>query len=465
MGAAACQPRAGAHGSRARARRRSRCCARRRPSMHPTRGSGTTSGLALISLNRLDEALKAFNYSLAIAPLARALQRARIHHFRDDGKRAFEHANAAIRLDPRFFDAHLLLGDLYRKRRDAENTRKSYLAATRLAPNNARVRNAYAEYLAASGGSRKRARNIGASSRACSRAISRPPWARCFSFPPCTRATRTSSAGAPITPRDSIRCAVPPAASASPRRGRPCCRRGGPTSSSPTRGATTCELQRAFGTLMSEVLTRNVPGWMQPRKLPAPREKHARGFLQPLLLQLHRGPLLRVVDHAPGPQPLRDLRLLHQRAHRRRHARHHGRERQVPPHRGPLVRRRGPRDRRRRAGRPRVPGAGHARRDLLARFTSPGARAGGGLGTPDDDGPRERRLFPLVRCDGARGRRAPLQRGAGAASRARHPLRDARGERRGRAQGLRIARRRDRSTSCRSRCSRSCPTTTSCSPA
>ena len=113
-------------------------------------------GLALVSLDRMDEAQKTFNHALTLAPLATAhFNLARIYNLRDDTKRAFEHAEAAARGDPRLTDAHLLLGDLHRKARNAAGMRKSFSDAVRSAPNSARALNAYAEFLASVGEARE----------------------------------------------------------------------------------------------------------------------------------------------------------------------------------------------------------------------------------------------------------------------------------------------------------------------
>jgi protein O-GlcNAc transferase len=112
-------------------------------------------GLALVSLDRLDEAEKTFNHALTLAPLATAhFNLARIYNLRDDSKRAFSHAESAARADPRLTDAHLLLGDLHRKARNAAGMRKSFSDAVKSAPTSARARNAYAEFLASVGESR-----------------------------------------------------------------------------------------------------------------------------------------------------------------------------------------------------------------------------------------------------------------------------------------------------------------------
>ena len=109
-------------------------------------------GLALVSLDRIDEAQSAFNHALALAPLANAhFNLARIHNLRNDNVRAIEQAQAATRLDPGLTDAHLLLGYLHRKARNAQGMRKSFADAVRSAPRSARALNAQAEFLASVG--------------------------------------------------------------------------------------------------------------------------------------------------------------------------------------------------------------------------------------------------------------------------------------------------------------------------
>ena len=113
-------------------------------------------GLALVSLDRIDEAQKAFYHALGLAPLATAhFNIARIHNMRNEVPRAFEHAEAAARADPALTDAHLLLGDLHRKTRDVEGMRKSFSDAVRSNPRHARARNAWAEFLAGAGSARE----------------------------------------------------------------------------------------------------------------------------------------------------------------------------------------------------------------------------------------------------------------------------------------------------------------------
>jgi CRISPR-associated protein Csy1 len=113
-------------------------------------------GLALLSLDRIDEAQKAFYHALGLAPLASAhFNIARIHSIRNEMPRAFEHAEAAVRADPKLTDAHLLLGDLHRKTRDVEGMRKSFSDAVRSNPRHVRALNAHAEFLAGAGNVRE----------------------------------------------------------------------------------------------------------------------------------------------------------------------------------------------------------------------------------------------------------------------------------------------------------------------
>jgi predicted O-linked N-acetylglucosamine transferase (SPINDLY family) len=110
-------------------------------------------GLALVSLNRIPEAENAFNHSLTINPSQAVahFNLARIHDLRGAPDRALQAAQTATQLDPRLTEAHLLLGDLFRKKRDAKGMEAALSAAMRLAPRNPRVRNAYAEFLATVG--------------------------------------------------------------------------------------------------------------------------------------------------------------------------------------------------------------------------------------------------------------------------------------------------------------------------
>lgn len=110
------------------------------------------TALALLHLGRIEEAQAAFEHSLTLGELATAhFNLARIFNMRNDIPRAFERAQAAVRLDPKLADAWLLLGDLFRKARDAEGMRRSFATAVQVAPRNPRALNAYAEFLASVG--------------------------------------------------------------------------------------------------------------------------------------------------------------------------------------------------------------------------------------------------------------------------------------------------------------------------
>jgi len=110
------------------------------------------TALALLQLNRVDEAQKAFEHTLTLGSLPTThFNLARIFNMKNDVARAFERAQAAVRLDPKLMDAWLLLGDLFRKRREPDGMRRSFLAAVQVAPRNVRALNAYAEFLASVG--------------------------------------------------------------------------------------------------------------------------------------------------------------------------------------------------------------------------------------------------------------------------------------------------------------------------
>jgi len=110
------------------------------------------AALALLQQDRVDEAEKAFEHVLTLGELATAhFNLARISNMRNDVPLAFERAQAAVRLDPKLGDAWLLLGELHRKRRDAEGMRRSFASAVEAAPANPRALNANAEFLASVG--------------------------------------------------------------------------------------------------------------------------------------------------------------------------------------------------------------------------------------------------------------------------------------------------------------------------
>src|SRR6266849_9251311 len=106
-------------------------------------------GIALQSLNRLDDARRAFNHALTINPtygLAH-FNVARIHSVRADPKHAYEHAELAVRYDPSLVEAWLLIGDLQRAARETAKALQAYESAIRAAPANVKARNVHAEVL------------------------------------------------------------------------------------------------------------------------------------------------------------------------------------------------------------------------------------------------------------------------------------------------------------------------------
>jgi len=235
-------------------------------------------GLALMALDRTDEALKAFLHSLGIAPLSIAHYNiARIYHYRDDTSRALEHAREALRLDPRSVDAHLLMGDLHHKRRDEESTRKSYAAAARIAPDNPRVRNALAEYLAASSRvdeARDEYRRVAQASPGDLRAalgsrLLLPAVYR--SIEDVDRWREAYARGLEEIRGEAARFRFP-----TPRETMLQAR--WTNFFLAYQGRDDLALQRGFGSFMHDVLSRNVPQWMRPRTPPAARERMRIGF-------------------------------------------------------------------------------------------------------------------------------------------------------------------------------------------
>jgi len=235
-------------------------------------------GLALLTMNREEEAMKAFDQSIAIGatPIAH-YNIARIHHFRDDPRRAFEHAQAALRLDARFVDAHLLMGDLYHKRRDEENTRKSYLTATQLAPDSARARNAYAEFLA-SGNRIEEAReeygrvaqaHPGDLKAALGSALLLPPVYRDAADVDRWRAAYESGLEHLNANAQLFRFRTPQETMLQAR---------WTNFFLAYQGRDDLALQRAFGRFMASVLERNVPQWTAPRNPPPARARVRVGF-------------------------------------------------------------------------------------------------------------------------------------------------------------------------------------------
>ncbi len=111
-------------------------------------------GIALQALERHDEALRAFNHILTLDaryPLAH-YNLARIYNMRGDGKRALEHAQAAVRGDATLVKAWLLIGDIHRRNRDTAGALTAYASAVNAAPENVEARSARAELIAEAGG-------------------------------------------------------------------------------------------------------------------------------------------------------------------------------------------------------------------------------------------------------------------------------------------------------------------------
>lgn len=110
-------------------------------------------GIALQSLERLDEAVRAFTHTLSLDPgyaLAH-FNLARIYQLRGDAKRALEHAQAAVKHDDRMVEGWLLVGDIHRRSREPQPAIAAYAMAVRAAPGNAKARNAHADMLAEMG--------------------------------------------------------------------------------------------------------------------------------------------------------------------------------------------------------------------------------------------------------------------------------------------------------------------------
>ena len=107
-------------------------------------------GIALQAMERLDEAVRAFTHTLTLDaryPLAH-FNLARIYNLRGDGKRALEHAQAAVRGDERMVEGWLLLGDIHRRKRETQPAMAAYNMALRAAPESLKAQNAQAEMLA-----------------------------------------------------------------------------------------------------------------------------------------------------------------------------------------------------------------------------------------------------------------------------------------------------------------------------
>jgi protein O-GlcNAc transferase len=107
-------------------------------------------GIALQSMERLDEAMRAFGHILTLDPdyaLAH-FNLARLYNLRGDAKRALEHAQAAVRSDERMVEGWLLVGDIHRRSRETQPAMAAYAMAIRADPASLKARNVQAEMLA-----------------------------------------------------------------------------------------------------------------------------------------------------------------------------------------------------------------------------------------------------------------------------------------------------------------------------
>lgn len=110
-------------------------------------------GIALQSLERIDEAMRAFAHTLTLDPnyaLAH-FNLARLYNLRGEAKRALEHAQAAVRADERMVEAWLLVGDIHRRSRETQPALAAYAMAMRADPGSLKARNVHAEMLAETG--------------------------------------------------------------------------------------------------------------------------------------------------------------------------------------------------------------------------------------------------------------------------------------------------------------------------
>jgi len=107
-------------------------------------------GIALQTLERIDEAMRTFSHTLTLDPnyaLAH-FNLARLYNLRGDAKRALEHAQAAVRGDERMVEGWLLVGDIHRRSRETQPALAAYAMAMRADPASAKARNVHAEMLA-----------------------------------------------------------------------------------------------------------------------------------------------------------------------------------------------------------------------------------------------------------------------------------------------------------------------------
>jgi protein O-GlcNAc transferase len=107
-------------------------------------------GIALQSMERIDEAMRAFTHTLSLDPnyaLAH-FNLARLYKLRGDEKRALEHARAAVRSDERMVEGWLLVGDIHRRARETQPAIAAYGMAVRADPASLKARNVHAEMMA-----------------------------------------------------------------------------------------------------------------------------------------------------------------------------------------------------------------------------------------------------------------------------------------------------------------------------
>ncbi len=110
-------------------------------------------GIAMLALERIDEAVRAFNHTLTLDPrypLAH-YNLARIHKLRGQLDRALEHARAAVQADTRMVEAWILVAEIHEAQRETENALAAYSAAMQAAPSNVAAPVAIGAILAKSG--------------------------------------------------------------------------------------------------------------------------------------------------------------------------------------------------------------------------------------------------------------------------------------------------------------------------
>ena len=104
-------------------------------SLQPTPRAWNNAGIALLALERREDAERAFQRALQLDPryaLAH-LNLARLHAL-GDAQRAFPHAQAAVQADPTNAEAWLVLADLLRRRNEHDNALRAINLALERAP-------------------------------------------------------------------------------------------------------------------------------------------------------------------------------------------------------------------------------------------------------------------------------------------------------------------------------------------